>query len=270
MILLLISMGWAQSNDWKKMFWAPVEWKMLTRASLPPLLETARELYPNIEQWQIIDSGVDFSKEEVSSYFHHKEEPGAGVAPLLQGMSSFIERSLIETTPRQSPWWDEVSVSSYMDEGTSYQQFGTTRYHKEGDLEAISIDVRYWFSELAYMYSEHQYCSFWVLTNYIFIYKSGVAVGAYLHRKSVLLYPSYTDEEWESRKTISKPDWGSLLARPDVQDHEYIFTFHYNEEGSLRQVELFKHAQSDKPQYTSYKPSKTIPPDNSSTPAHPQ
>ena len=254
MILLMISMGWAQSNDWKKMIWDQVEWEMKTKEALPPLLETARELAQDVEQWQVIDTGVDFSKEPVSRYFIHDVMPGGGVAPLLQGMSSLIERSSLQLTPRPSPWWGEVSVSSYMPEGITYQQVGTTRYHKDGELEAISVDTRYWGSEVAYMYSAHQYSSTWVLYRHIFIYRRGIAVGAYVHKLNLELNPSYTDEEWESHEKIRNPDWDTVLAHPEVRDREHIFTFHYNEEGSLYKIELFKYVKSDRPRYIRYEP----------------
>ena len=254
MILLMLSMGWAQSNDWKAMIWAQVKFEMRPKEALPPLLDTARELSQDVEQWQIIDTGVDFSKEPVSRYFIHDVVPGGGVAPLLQGMSSLIERSSLQLTPRPSPWWDEVSVSSYMPEGISYQQLGTTRYYKDGELEAISVDTRYWNSELSYMYSAYKYTSYWVLRRHIFIYRKGIAVGAYVHELNIELNPSYTDEEWESHEKIRNPDWVTLLANPEVHGHEHIFTFHYNEEGSLNKVELFEYAKANQPRYVRYEP----------------
>ncbi len=261
MILLMLSIGWAQSSDWKKMIWSQVEWEMRPKEALP-LLGTARELYKNVEQWQVIDTGVDFSKEPVSSYFLHDLEPGFGVAPLLQGMSLLIERSSLQLTPRPSAWWDEVSILPYMPEGISYQQFGTTRYHKDGDLEAISVDARHWNTEVAYRYSAHQYCSTWNFYRYIFIYRDSVAVGAYLHESTIALYPSYTDEEWESHERIRNPDWETLLARPEAVNYEYIFTFHYNDEGSLNKVELFKYAKASSQRYVRYEPVEAAPPDS--------
>ena len=260
MILLMLSIGWAQSYDWKTKIWELADSTMSSQVALPPLLKTARELYPNVENWDIIDVDVDFTKEVVSRYFIRSVERGIGVAPKLRGMSELIDRSSIQLTPRESPGWGEVASSSYMPEGTSYKQFGTARYYREGDLEAISIDVRHWESELAYMYSEHQYCSTWTFARYIFLYRGGVSLGAYLHESIIVLYPEYTDEEWKSQKTIRSPDWTSLMMQPGVYSREHVFQFRHNKEGSLDKVDLFEYVDTDRPSHSTYKPVATAPP----------
>ena len=253
MILLVISTGWAQSDEWKTRIWDQVDFHMSTQDALPPLLEIGRALYPGVEQWEVVDVSVDFSTDVVDRYFIKDVTKGGGVAPYLRGMSALIERSALSLTPRRSPAWGEVMPQTDSPELASYRQMGTMHHYTKGNIEAITVDERYWSTEAAYSFSDKPYYNYWQLMRYIFIYRDGVALGVYIRDSEVDLYPDCTKEEWESRESIRDPDWDSLMGRADVSHYEHIFVFHYNDARSLSKVELFKFANLT-PVYIRYAP----------------
>ena len=252
MILLMISIVWAQSDEWKKRIWGQVDYHMSTQDALPPLLETGRALYPDVEQWAVVDVSADLTKETVEQFFI-KEVAKDGVAPYLWGMSELIERSTLSLTPRSAPEWDEPMVTADSQETFSSRQMGPIRYYKDGELEAIAVDKRSWSTETAYSFSNDPYYNHWTFRRYLFIYRSGVAVGVYIYDSIVDMYPKCTKEDWKNQAAIRNPGWDSLMGQSDVRHYEHILVFHYNEAKSLSAVEIFEFANLT-PSYLRYEP----------------
>ena len=252
MILLMISTGWAQSDEWKTRIWDQVDFHMSTQDALPPLLEIGRALYPDVEQWAAVDVNADLNKETVERYFI-KEVTKGGVAPYLWGLSELIERRSLSLTPRAVPGWGEPWVLADSQEIFSSRQTGPVRYHKDGDLEVVAVDRRYWSTEKADSFSNSPYYNHWTFRRYLFIYRDSVALGVYIYDSIVDMYIECTEKEWRSREMIRHPDWEGLMGRADVRHYEHIFVFHYNEASSLSKVELFKFANFT-PAYLRYEP----------------